>query len=203
LRGLRSICDQHGILLICDEIQSGFGRTGRWFAYEHFNIEPDIIVVAKGLASGLPLSAVISGLELMNKWEPGSHGGTYGGNAVACAAAAETIRVIQDESLLENTLERGSQLLAGLRHLQETYPSIGDVRGVGLMIGTEFRTSDHEPDKGSAKTVVQACLKAGLLLITCGTWDNTVRWIPPLTVEKNQIQQALEIFGQALEKTVT
>ncbi len=203
LRGLRSICDQHSILLISDEIQSGFGRTGKWFAYEHFNVEPDIIVVAKGLASGLPLSGVISRLELMDKWEPGSHGGTYGGNAVACAAAAETIRVIQDESLLENTLERGSQLLAGLRHMQETYPSIGDVRGMGLMIGTEFRTSDHKPDKGSSKAVVQACLEAGLLLITCGTWDNTVRWIPPLTVDKNQIQQALEIFGQALEKTVT
>ena len=203
LRGLRSICDQHGILLISDEIQSGFGRTGKWFAYEHFNVEPDIIVVAKGLASGLPLSGVISRLELMEKWEPGSHGGTYGGNAVACAAAAETIRVIQDESLLENTLERGSQLLAGLRHMQETYPSIGDVRGLGLMIGIEFRTSDHKPDKGSAKAVVQACLEAGLLLITCGTWDNTVRWIPPLTVDEAQIQKALEVFGQALETTLT
>jgi 4-aminobutyrate aminotransferase len=203
LQGLRNICDQHGILLICDEIQSGFGRTGKWFAFEHFNIEPDIIVVAKGLASGLPLSGVISRLELMNKWEPGSHGGTYGGNAVACAAAAETIRVIQDESLLENTLERGSQLQAGLRHMQETYPSIGDVRGLGLMIGTEFRTSDHKPDKGTAKAVVQECLEAGLLLLTCGTWDNTVRWIPPLTVGETQIQQALEIFGQALETTRT
>lgn len=203
LRGLRRICDQHSILLICDEIQSGFGRTGRWFAFEHFNVEPDIIVVAKGLASGLPLSGVISSLDLMNKWEPGSHGGTYGGNAVACAAAAETIRVIQDESLLENTLERGSQLLAGLRHLQKIYPSIGDVRGMGLMIGTEFRTSDHKPDKGSAKAVVQACLEAGLLLITCGTWDNTVRWIPPLTVDEAQIKQALDIFTKALENTVT
>jgi 4-aminobutyrate aminotransferase len=203
LKGLRSICDQHDILLICDEIQSGYGRTGKWFAYEHFNVEPDIIVVAKGLASGLPLSGVISRLELMNKWEPGSHGGTYGGNAVACAAAAETIRVIQEESLLENTLDRGSQLQAGLRHMQETYPSIGDIRGLGLMIGTEFRTSDHQPDKGTAKAVVQECLEAGLLLLTCGTWDNTIRWIPPLTVDEAQIKHALEIFGQALETTRT
>jgi 4-aminobutyrate aminotransferase len=203
LKGLRSICDQHGILLICDEIQSGFGRTGKWFAYEHFNVEADIIVVAKGLASGLPLSGVISSLELMDKWEPGSHGGTYGGNAVACAAAAETIRVIQDESLLENTLERGSQLQAGLRHMQETYPSIGDVRGLGLMIGTEFRTSDHKPDKGTAKAVVQECLEAGLLLLTCGTWDNTIRWIPPLTVDEAQITQSLDIFRKALEVSVT
>jgi 4-aminobutyrate aminotransferase len=199
LKGLRKICDQHGILLICDEIQSGYGRTGKWFAFEHFDIEPDIIVVAKGLASGLPLSGVISRLELMDKWEPGSHGGTYGGNAVACAAAAETIRVIHEEQLLENTLERGSQLLAGLSHLHETYPSIGDVRGLGLMVGTEFRTSDHEPDKRAAKAVVQSCLDAGLLLLTCGTWDNTVRWIPSLTVDESQIQQALEIFEQALE----
>jgi 4-aminobutyrate aminotransferase len=120
-------------------------------------------------------------------------------NAVACAAAAETIRVIHEEQLLENTLERGSQLLAGLSHLHETYPSIGDVRGLGLMVGTEFRTSDHEPDKRAAKAVVQSCLDAGLLLLTCGTWDNTVRWIPSLTVDESQIQQALEIFEQALE----
>lgn len=199
LYGLRKICDQHGILLIIDEIQSGYGRTGKWFAFEHFNIEPDIIVVAKGLASGLPLSGVISRLELMDKWEPGSHGGTYGGNAVACAAAAETIRVIREEGLLDNTQERGSQLIAGLRHLQENFPGIGDVRGLGLMIGTEFRSPDHKPDKGTAKAVVQACLELGLILLTCGTWDNTVRWIPPLTVEGNQILKALEIFEQALE----
>ncbi len=203
LEGLRKICDHHGILLICDEIQSGFGRTGKWFAFEQFNIEPDILVVAKGLASGLPLSGVISRLELMDKWEPGSHGGTYGGNAVACAAAAETIRVIREEELLENTLERGSQLLAGLRHLQETHPGIGDVRGMGLMIGTEFRTSDHKPDKDTAKAVIKACLDAGLLLLTCGTWDNTVRWIPPLMVDEAQIGQSLEVFAKALEKTAS
>ncbi len=203
LQGLRSICDQHGILLICDEVQSGFGRTGKWFGYEHFSIEPDIIVIAKGLASGLPLSGVISRLELMDKWEPGSHGGTYGGNAVACAAAAETVRVIRDEGLLENAFERGSQLKVGLRHLQEKYANIGDVRGLGLMIGTEFRSRDHKPDKKTAKAVVAASLEAGLLLLTCGTWDNTVRWIPPLIVDEEQIQQGVEIFDQALEKILT
>ncbi|MBK5106737.1 MAG: aminotransferase class III-fold pyridoxal phosphate-dependent enzyme [Anaerolineales bacterium] len=200
MQGIRKICDQHGILMICDEVQSGFGRTGKWFAFEHFNIEPDIIIIAKGLASGLPLSGVISSLDLMKRWEPGSHGGTYGGNAVACAAAAATIRVIRDESLLENTQTLGAQLISGLRHLQEEYPVLGEVRGLGLMIGTEFRTSNNKPDKGSAKAVVQTCLDSGLMLLTCGTWDNTVRWIPPLTVNNEQIGKALNIFSQALEK---
>jgi 4-aminobutyrate aminotransferase len=200
MRGLRQICDRHGILLICDEVQSGIGRTGKWFAYEHFQVEPDIIVVAKGLASGLPLSGVISSLELMKHWEPGSHGGTYGGNAVACAAAAATIRVIREENLLENTQLVGTQLITGLRHLQEDYPIIGDVRGLGLMIGTEFRTTENKPDKQSAKAVVQSCLESGLLLLTCGTWDNTVRWIPPLIVDKDQVGKSLEVFQQALER---
>lgn len=200
MQGIRKICDQHGILLICDEIQSGFGRTGKWFAFEHFDIKPDIIVIAKGLASGLPLSGVISSLELMEQWEPGSHGGTFGGNAVACAAAAATIRVIREERLLQNTQKLGGQLISGLRHLQEEFPRLGDVRGLGLMVGTEFRTSDNQPDKGSAKSVVHSCLDSGLLLLTCGTWDNTVRWIPPLNVSQNQIQTALKTFHQALEQ---
>ena len=200
LRGLRKVCDQHGILLIVDEIQSGFGRTGEWFALEHFSVEADILTVAKGLASGLPLSAVISRLDLMEKWEPGSHGGTYGGNAVASAAAVATIQTIREEGLLDNTQERGTQLFTGLRHLQEVYPGLGDVRGLGLMIGAEFRTPDHKPDKDVAKGVVHACLDDGLILITCGPWDNTVRWIPPLTVDETQIKQALDIFSNALDK---
>jgi 4-aminobutyrate aminotransferase len=198
---LRNICDTHGILLIADEVQSGFGRTGKWFAFEHFNIEPDIIVVAKGIASGLPLSGVFSRLELMERWEPGSHGGTFGGNAVACAAAAATIRVIEEQGLLSNTLERGLQLQTGLGHFQENDPRIGDVRGLGLMVGTEFRTEDRKPDKKTAKAIIQACLDEGLLLLSCGTWDNTVRWIPPLTVEGEQINKGLEIFERALEKS--
>lgn len=198
LIGLQEICNRHGILLIADEIQSGFGRTGRWFAFEHSTIEPDIVVIAKGLASGLPLSAVVSSLDLMTRWEPGSHGGTFGGNAVACSAAIATIQVIRDEDLLENTKDRGSQLISGLRHLQEKYSIIGDLRGLGLMIGTEFRTQDRKPDKSAAKAVVHACLESGLILLTCGPWDNTVRWIPPLNVSEGQINQALDIFETAL-----
>lgn len=197
--GLRDICDKYDILMIADEVQSGFGRTGKWFAFENFNIEPDIIVVAKGIASGLPLSGIFSSLELMEKWEPGSHGGTYGGNAVACAAAAATIRVIEEEGLLDNTVDRGSQLLAGLGHLQEKYPGIGDVRGLGLMVGTEFRSPDRKPNKKAAKAVIKACLDEGLILLSCGTWDNTVRWIPPLNVDEGQITKGLEIFEKALE----
>jgi len=200
LRGLRKVCDQHGILLIVDEIQSGFGRTGEWFALEHFSVEADILTVAKGLASGLPLSAVISPLDIMEKWEPGSHGGTYGGNAVASAAAVATIQTIREEGLLDNTQKRGTQLFTGLRQLQEVYPGLGDVRGLGLMIGAEFRTPDHKPDKDVAKAVVHACLDDGLILITCGPWDNTVRWIPPLIVDETQIKQALDIFSNALDK---
>ncbi len=200
MRGLREICDRYGILLILDEVQAGFGRTGRWFAFEHYGIVPDIMVVAKGLASGMPLSGVFSRLELMKKWAPGSHGGTYGGNAVAAAAGAATIQAMRDENMLENAQQRGIQLMTGLRHLQEEYPVIGDVRGLGLMIATEFRTADHKPDKKTAKAVVQTCQDQHLLLLSCGPWDNTIRWIPPLVVTADQIDRALNILRKALEQ---
>jgi 4-aminobutyrate aminotransferase len=198
LEGLRRMCDRHGILLILDEIQTGFGRTARWFAAEHFGVVPDILIVAKGLASGLPLSGVISRQELMQKWPPGSHGGTYGGNAVACAAAVATIQTIQEERLLENAQARGEQFMTGLRHLQEEHPAIGDVRGLGLMVGVEFSGEERAPDKAVAKRVVHACQERKLLLLTCGPWDNTVRFIPPLVVSQDEIGEALGIFEEAL-----
>jgi 4-aminobutyrate aminotransferase len=202
LRGVRQICDEHGILLICDEIQSGFGRTGRWFAFEHFGVTPDIVTLAKGLASGLPLSGVVARMDLMKKWTPGSHGGTYGGNAVACAAAVATIRVIREQGLLENAQARGGQLTTGLAHLQETYPVVGDLRGLGLMIGVEFTDPDGRPDKETAKAVIHACLERNLLLLTCGPWDNTIRFIPPLVVASEQIDRALEVFEESLEEVM-
>lgn len=131
LKGLREICDRTGILLIFDEVQSGFGRTGKWFAQDHYGIVPDIMTVAKGIASGMPLSGVFSRLDLMKKWPAGSHGGTYGGNAVAMAAGVATIRAMKEEKMLENATARGLQLQTGLRKLQEEYPQIGDVRGLG------------------------------------------------------------------------
>jgi 4-aminobutyrate aminotransferase len=203
LQGVRKICDQYSILLIVDEIQSGFGRTGRWFAHEHFGITPDIMTVAKGLASGLPLSGVFSRMELMKKWIPGSHGGTYGGNAVAAAAAVATIKTIRDENLLENAWERGIQLQTGLRHLQEEFPIIGDVRGLGLMVGSEIRDEKRKPDKATAKEIIHACLDRKLMLLSCGPWDNTIRWIPPLVVTKEQIDESLNIFESALKEVVT
>ena len=202
LRGVRRICDDNGILLIVDEVQSGFGRTGRWFAHEHFDLTPDIMTVAKGLASGMPLSGVFSRLDLMEKWIPGSHGGTYGANAVACAAAVATIQVMRNEELLDNARQRGQQLVNGLRNLQSRYPVIGDVRGLGLMVASEFRTSDRQPDKATAKAIVHACLDRKLMLLTCGPWDNTIRWIPPLVVTEEQITEALDIFTQALDEIV-
>jgi 4-aminobutyrate aminotransferase len=202
LKGLRQICDQHGIMLIFDEVQSGFGRTGKWFAQEHFGVVPDIMTVAKGIASGLPLSGVFSRLELMEKWIPGSHGGTFGGNAVACAAAVGTIQALREEKLVENAVVRGQQLISGLRHLQEEYPAIVDVRGLGLMVGAEFRTNDGQPDKATAKAVAHACLDRKLMLLTCGPWDNTIRWIPPLVVQEGQIHEALSIFGESLREVL-
>jgi len=199
LRGLREICDRHGILLILDEIQCGFGRTGKWFAFEHMGILPDVMTVAKGLASGLPLSGVISRMDLMKKWTAGSHGGTYGGNAVAAAAAGATIQAMKEDHMVSNAGERGVQLMSGLGHLQEEFPVIGDVRGLGLMVGTEFRTPEGAPDKATAKQVAQHCLENRLLMLTCGPWENTLRWMPPLMVSDVQIDQALKIFASALK----
>jgi 4-aminobutyrate aminotransferase len=198
LRGLRELCDRHGILLILDEIQSGMGRTGRWFACEHFGLTPDIMTVAKGIASGLPLAGVFSRMELMKRWPPGSHGGTFGGNAVAAAAGVATIQAMREENLLRNAQERGVQLMTGLRHLQEEYPVIGDVRGLGLMVGAEFRTPERAPDKATAKAIIHSCQDEGLLLLSCGPWDNTIRLIPPLVVTSAQIDQALGILKKAL-----
>lgn len=200
LRGLREICDRHGILLILDEIQCGMGRTGKWFAFEHIGILPDIMTVAKGLASGMPLSGVFSRMDLMKKWIPGSHGGTYGGNAVAAAAAVATIEAMKEDHMVENARDRGIQLMSGLRHLQEEFPVIGDVRGVGLMVGSEFRTVDGKPEKAIAKAVAHYCQENRLLMLTCGPWDNTIRWMPPLMVSQGQIDQALKIFAAALQE---
>lgn len=202
MRELRQLCTDHGILLVADEVQSGFGRTGKFFAVEHFGIVPDVMTVAKGIASGLPLSGVITRNELAAKWKTGTHGGTFGGNAVACAAATATVRAMLDEDLIGNAASRGEQLMAGLRGLQAEFPVIGDVRGLGLMIGVEF-TQDGQPDTTTAKAVVKASLDAGLMLLTCSTYDNVIRWIPPLVVTEAEIAEGLQIFAGALDKVVT
>ena len=203
MKGLHEIADKNGIMLILDEVQSGFGRTGKWFAFEHYGIVPDIMTVAKGIASGLPLSGVFTSTDIMKKVDVGSIGGTYGGNAVACAAGVATIRAIKEEKMLENANERGLQLMVGLRKLQEEYPQIGDVRGKGLMIGAEFMTGNRpEKAKPMVKDIVHAAEDRNLLLLTCGTYDNVVRWIPPLNVTSEQINDGLKIFEGALKKTI-
>ncbi len=200
MQELRALCDHYGILLVVDEVQSGFGRTGRWFAFEHFDIVPDMVAMAKGLASGLPLSGLAASAELMAKWTPGSHGGTYGGNAVACASAVATLEVMHDEHLVENSEAMGGVLMAGLRRLQEDHPEIGDVRGLGLMAATEFTNPSGEPWTERAKGVTKRALDEGLMLLTCGSYDNTIRWIPALVVNEAQIKDALLMFEKALER---
>jgi len=195
---LRKLCDEHGILLIADEVQSGFGRTAKFFAVEHTQTVPDIMLMAKGIASGLPLSGLAARKELMSKWKPGTHGGTFGGNVVACAAAVATIRAMKEEKLIENAAARGAQLMAGLRKLQAEFSQIGEVRGAGLMVGVEFGRPGA-PDTATAKAVVKAAFERGLMLLGCGTFDNVIRWVPPLVVNEQQMDEALKIFAAALD----
>ena len=199
LKGVQQICGEHGMLFIVDEVQSGFGRTGRWFGHQHFDVRPDIMIMAKGLASGFPLSGIAARPQLMDTWIPGSHGGTYGGNAVSCAAATATIRVIREEGLVENSARMGEYLLARLRAMREKYPVIGDVRGLGLMVATEFTAGGGQPDTQTAKAVRVKCLKDGLMLLTCGPYGNVIRWIPPLNVNQAQMDEALETFEKAIQ----
>ncbi|GAA1961461.1 aspartate aminotransferase family protein [Amycolatopsis minnesotensis] len=196
--GLRERADKHGILLVIDEVQTGFGRTGKFWGHDHFDVRPDVVVIAKGLASGFPLSGIAASTELMSKAWPGSQGGTYGGNAVSCAAAAATLAVIQEEGLVENAAERGKQLLDGARLVGEKTPQIGDVRGLGLLVGSEFVTPDGEADTATAQAVQKAAAERGLLLLTCGAHMNVVRMIPPLVVTAQQIDDALEIWAEAV-----
>jgi len=203
LQGLRQLADEHGILLVMDEVQTGFGRTGKFFGYQHADIVPDIIIMAKGLGSGMPISGIAASAELMNKWRPGTHGGTYGGgNALVAAAASATIDVIREEKLVENAAAQGEYLMARLRELQARYPVMGDVRGLGLMVATEFTTAASKPDAETAKAVAQAALKQRLMLLTCGTYGNVIRWIPPLIVTREQLDEGLEIFANALAEVL-
>ncbi|AEF42044.1 aspartate aminotransferase family protein [Hoyosella subflava] len=195
-QGLRERADQHGIVLILDEIQTGFGRTGKFFGHQHFDIKPDVITIAKGLASGFPLSGIAAPEALMAKAWPGSQGGTYGGNAVACAAAVATIDVIRDEGLVDNAAQRGTQLLHGAANLATK--AIGDTRGLGLLVGSEFVDENGKPDGTKAAAAQQLAGKKGLLLLMCGAYMNTVRMIPPLIVTSEQIDEGLSIWEEVL-----
>lgn len=200
LQQLREFCTEHGILFVADEVQSGFGRTGKMFCFEHADIVPDIVIMAKGLGSGLPISGIAASRELMERWKAGSHGGTYGGgSAITAAAALATVRVMQEERLPDNAAKMGAILMARLRELQATHPCLGDVRGRGLMIGVEFTGADGKPDKATAKAVLNACIERRMLLLGCGSYENIIRWIPPLIVNESHLDEALAIFRAALE----
>jgi 4-aminobutyrate aminotransferase len=179
-------------------VQTGFGRTGRFWGHHHFAVTPDILVTAKGLASGFPLSAIAAPESLMAKAWPGSQGGTYGGNAVACAAAIATLDVIDDEGLVANAATQGERLIAGLRSVAARHRVIGDVRGLGLMLASEFTAADGAPDAATAGRVQQEAGRNGLLLLLCGPYGNVVRMIPPLVVTGEQIDEALNLWGAAL-----
>lgn len=198
MSALRERADRYGIVLIFDEVQTGFGRTGQFWGHQHFGAMPDILITAKGLASGFPLSAIAAGRDLMDKAWPGSQGGTYGGNAVACAAAIATLDVIAEEGLVENAAVQGKRLFDGLRSAATEHPVIGDVRGLGLMLGNEFTASDGSPDSATASRVLRAAADRGLLLLSCGAYGNIVRMIPPLVVSAEQVDEALALWTEAL-----
>ena len=200
---LREIADRHGILLIVDEVQTGFGRTGRFFAVEHSGVEPDILTFAKGVASGMPLSGLIAKQEILRRWRTSAHGGTFGGNVVSCAAANATIDVIEDEGLVGNAAERGAQLLTGLRALKQRHRAIGDVRGLGLMVAMEFVKPEEgdgrAPDPEMTKRVVAEALQRRLIVLTAGSHVQVMRIIPPLVTTPDEIDLALRILSESLD----
>jgi 4-aminobutyrate aminotransferase len=200
LVALREICDRHDILLIFDEVQSGFGRTGEWFAAQAFGVEPDIACLAKGIANGFPLAATAARGEIMGRWGAASHGTTYGGSPISCAAALATLDVIREENLLENARTQGARLMEALGELQAESPIVGDVRGVGLMTAVEFVKpgTDKEPNPDAVRRVLNRALEGGLLLYPCGHWTQTIRLIPALTITGQQLDEGLGIFRRAV-----
>jgi len=202
LVGLRELATRHGILLIMDEVQSGYGRTGRMWAFEHAEIVPDVVLVAKAIANGMPLSALVSSRDLQERWGVGAHGSTYGGNPVSCAAAIAVLEVIREEGLVANAAARGAELKSGLEALAAEDPRIGDIRGPGLMIGVEMvkDRETREPDLELGKALSAISAEKGLLVLNCGA-GNVIRWIPPLSVTRRELEESLGIFQEALLAT--
>ena len=199
MQGLRERCDRHGILLVADEIQAGFGRTGRFWSHEHFGATPDVLITAKGLASGFPISAIAASADIMSKGRPGSQGGTYGANAVACAAALATIEVIKKEKLVENAKTTGEYLRGKLEELQEKHACVDEIHGMGLMHGMEIVNADGKPDGERAGKLLKAAEKQGLLLLRCGTHGQIIRWLPPLIVSREEVDEAMARFARAFD----
>jgi 4-aminobutyrate aminotransferase len=197
LARVREICDKNGILMVADEVQCGYGRTGKLFAIEHWGVRPDILIMAKGIANGFPLSGIVSRKELMDLQKPGSMGGTYSGNAVSCAAAVAVVKAFQEEKILENVNARGEELKATLRAAQgdsKTRHMIYDVRGLGLMLALEC-----VPGKGYASKIQAKCMEKDMLLLTTSIYD-TLRFIPPLNITKKDMAEGCRIIGEAIEE---
>jgi 4-aminobutyrate aminotransferase len=200
LRGLRAICDEHGILLIDDDVQAGYARTGAMWGFEHAGIVPDVVVIAKAIANGLPLGAIATRRELQERWGRSAHGSTFGGNPVACAAGIAVLDTIREDSLVVNAGRRGDELTQGLLRLMAEDERIGDVRGPGLMVGVELvrDRKTKEPDGDLASGLVARCAELGLLVLSCGLAHQVVRWIPPIDATPAEIAEGVEIFGEAL-----
>ncbi|TAK56567.1 MAG: acetyl ornithine aminotransferase family protein [Gammaproteobacteria bacterium] len=199
LAGLRALCDQHGILLVFDEVQSGIGRTGRMFACEHEGVAPDILTLAKGLGSGLPIGAIVARRRLMQQWKRGAHGNTFGGNPLCCAAANVTLDLVRDE-YAANAARVGAYFMERLREFAARYPCVGDLRGRGLMIGMELVRSDGSPARELVDVLLHRAFANGLLLLSCGT--STLRFMPPLCVTTAEVDEALGLLGVALDQAL-
>ncbi len=202
LRKLRAVCDQHGIVLIVDEIQTGFARTGRMFAIEHVGIEPDLMTIAKSVASGVPLAAVIGKADIMDAPGPGGLGGTYAGSPLACAAGLAVLDVIREEQLLNRAQHIGHFMTSRLKGLQVRYPAIGEVRSLGAMVAIELvkNCSADQPDADLTKALVQAAARRGLIILSCGIYGNVIRFLAPLTISDALLKEGFHTFEQALDE---
>lgn len=199
---MRDLCDTYGIMLIFDEVQCGNGRTGKLYCQEHFGVKPDIFSTAKGIGAGFPLSAVFGKKDVMEKWLPGAHGGTFGGNPVACAAGLASLHILLGGAI-DNAAAMGQYFKGQLEELQKKYPVIGDVRGLGLMLAIELVKDNKVPDTALTSRIIETALEKGLLLINCGTYHNAIRFIPPCTVCKEEIDEAMTILDSAFSECLS
>jgi 4-aminobutyrate aminotransferase/(S)-3-amino-2-methylpropionate transaminase len=201
-QGLRALCDEHGIVLVCDEVQTGFARTGRFFAIEHFGVEPDLITVAKSIAMGIPLSGVLGKAEIMDAPEPGGVGGTYVGNPIAQAAAVAVLDVIEEEGLVERSAAIGETMRARMESWRERWPQVGDVRGLGAMLAIELVSEGTTPAPDLASRVIEAALERGLLLLKAGVAGNCIRVLVPLVISDAELDEALGVWEEALAASI-
>ncbi len=205
MQAIRALCDKHGIVMIADEIQTGFGRTGKFFCSEYSDVEPDLMTTAKGIAGGFPLAAVVGKAEIMDAPLPGGLGGTYGGSPVGCAAALAVIEVMKEENLVQRSNQIGDKFIENMKNLQQQYPDrIGDVRNRGAMIAIELvqNGSADEPDADLCKALVGAAMERGLVLLSCGLYGNVIRFLPPLTISDEIIEEGLGIIAECFEELV-